>query len=278
MVFTRILLVFIMVVFSGENIAEGQKTYYEDRERGWYWYEEPPIEEDVEEAQKQKEMPSVVITSPSKSMSPAEIIKKQKELFENALAAAVINPTSENIREYLVISQQINGQAERFSDAFKKTIWMSPEFDYSLSGGRPTTTQAIAAYNQNQVKENYDDIYKIAQKKGIIYFFRSDCPYCARFSPILKQFASKFGFTVIPVAMDGKGTKEYPYPKRSDYMVSRLNVSVVPATFLVDPDTNSVSTIGYGYNDWTALLSKVLFANEQMEGVGDERIVLGDIR
>lgn len=267
----------LIASISSSAFADGtKKAYYDDRERGWYWYEEPPVE--VEEPEeKPKEQPAVV-TQSAQPLSPKEVIDKQREVFNNALAAAVINPTPENIRNYLAITQQINAQAERFSDSFKKTIWVSPEYDYTLSG-RPTTTQAIAAYNQNQVKENYSELYQIAEQKGIIYFFRSDCPYCSRFSPILKQFASQFGFTVIPVAMDGKGTQDYPYPKQSDYMASRLNVSVVPAVFLVDPDANSVSTIGYGYSDWTTLVAKVLFANEQLENDGtDSRIVLGDVR
>jgi conjugal transfer pilus assembly protein TraF len=266
----------IALLSSSAFSDDTKKTYYNDRERGWYWYETPPIE--VEEPEeKPKEQPAVVIQS-AQPLSPKEVIDKQREVFNNALAAAVINPTPENIRNYLAITQQINAQAERFSDSFKKTIWVSPEYDYRLSG-RPTSTQAIAAYNQNQVKEKYSDLYQIAEQKGIIYFFKSNCPYCARFSPILKQFAAQFGFTVIPVSMDGKGTQDYPYPKHSDFMASRLNVSVVPAVFLVNPDANVVSTIGYGYSDWTTLISKVLFANEQMENDGtDNRIVLEDVR
>lgn len=277
MIVKRALFALLAISLSTGVIAEGKKkSYYEDRERGWYWYEEPPVEEELVE-EKPKEQPAVA-AQPAQPLTPKEIIDKQREVFNNALAAAVIDPTPENIRNYLAITQQINSQAERFSDSFKKTIWVSPEYDYSISG-RPTTTQAIAAYNQNQVKENYGDLYQIAQEKGIIYFFRSDCPYCARFSPILKQFAAQFGFTIIPVAMDGKGTQDFPYPKRSDYMASRLNVSVVPATFLVDPDENTVSTVGYGYSDWTTLIAKVLFANEQMElDTSDNQIALGDVR
>lgn len=211
-------------------------------------------------------------------MTPKEMLDKQGEIFDNALALAVIDPTPENMRNYLEITQQINSQAGRFADAFKKTIWVSPEYDYSITG-RPTKTPAIAAYNQEQIKDNYDELYRIGKEKGIIYFFRSDCPFCARFSPILSQFATKFGFTIIPVALDGKGTKDFPYPKQSDYMASRLNVSAVPATFLVDPDANVVSTIGYGYSDWTTLISKVLFADEQMQlDNNDSQIILGDVR
>lgn len=274
----KYLYVFLLTatILSSAFADDTKKSYYEDRERGWYWYEDPSLE--IEEPEEKPKEQAAVVTKTAQPLSPKEVIDKQREVFNNALAAAVIDPTPENIRNYLAITQQINAQAERFSDSFKKTIWVSPEYDYTLSG-RPTSTQAIAAYNQTQVKEKYSDLYQIAEKKGIIYFFRSDCPYCARFAPILKQFSAQFGFTVIPVSMDGKGTQDYPYPKHSDFMASRLNVSVVPAVFLVDPDANAVSTIGYGYSDWTTLISKVLFANEQLENDGtDNRVILGDVR
>lgn len=252
----KLLLLFIF--FYSICSFANNKAFYEDRQRGWYWYEKPNKVLEEEKRMPTKEPEEL------ETLSPKEIIEKQREQFDNALASAVLNPTQENMIEYFKISQEINSQAHNFSDAFKKTIWTNPEFDYSLKG-RPTSSQAITAYNQQKVKESYDNLYNIAKNKGIIYFMRSDCPYCNKFSPILKQFSEQFGFTVIPVTLDGKGNAVYPYPKTSHSMAERLNVSAVPALFLVDPKKNDVATIGYGFTDWTGLIAKVIYSNEQME-------------
>ena len=89
--------------------------------------------------------------------------------------------------------------------------------------------------------------------------------YCDKFSPILKKFAETFGFTVIPVALDGQGSMEYPHPKTSSPLASTLKVSAVPATFLVKPSTNKVVAIAYGLSDWNSFGSKVLHASDQLE-------------
>ena len=103
-------------------------------------------------------------------------------------------------------------------------------------------------------------------KASLIFFFRGDCPYCHKFAPILKKFAERYGFTVIPVAVDGGTLPEYPYPKE-DYTLGRqLKVAQVPALFMIQPEDNRVAAVAYGYNDWSSLKAKILFAAEQLLG------------
>ena len=258
---TKIFLSVILLFVQYSAVAE-ESNFYDDRERGWYWYEVEPIEEDIEvEELPKNQNVSIDLSIPSPE---EEVIAMQRELFNKSLASAVVNPTPENMRNYVTITQKINEQSGRFAAAMKQYIWTNPKYDYSLTG-RPTTTQAIVAYSEEKLAEEESTLYKIAEEKGILYFFRSDCPYCARFAPILKKVSETFGFTIIAVSLDGKGTKQFPYPKSSHFMAEQLNVSVVPATFLVDPNDNSVSTIGYGYSDWTKLIAKILSANKNIE-------------
>lgn len=248
---------FMFLIFITGDVLGGT-SYYDDRQRGWYWHEvleEPPEELEIE--------PIEPAQSVEVKLTATEIIKKQRESFDEALSLAIINPTSENVRNYLAISKLINEQAGRFSNKFKESIWVNPEFDYSITG-RPTNTQALVAHNQANIEEQYRDLATISSEKGIVYFFRSDCPYCKRFSPILKKFAKQFGFTIIPVSLDNKGSPDFPYPKNSQYMANKFNVSVVPATYLIDPDKNKVVTVGYGFSDWSSLIEKILVANNKM--------------
>ncbi len=138
------------------------------------------------------------------------------------------------------------------------------------------TTQAIVANNQQQKQNTDNRLSQLAQKDGVLFFFRSDCPYCHRFAPILKRFSAQYGLTVIPISLDGLGIAEYPNPKTNYDIGRKLNVSVVPAIFLVDPEKNAVATIGYGYSDYSAMTEKILSAADQLSGtatlkVGDDR-------
>jgi conjugal transfer pilus assembly protein TraF len=83
---------------------------------------------------------------------------------------------------------------------------------------------------------------------------------------VLKRFSERYGFSVIPISLDGQGSEIYPNPSRNHYLARKMNVSAVPAIYLVDPITNSVSAIGFGYNDWSSLVEKVIYADDRMKG------------
>jgi conjugal transfer pilus assembly protein TraF len=249
--------VFLCLVLTFSVQAE--KDYYDDRERGYFWYEVEPERSEVDELKKEEHQSGVSM------LSPREILKKQGEDWEDSLATAMLKPTDKAaMEEYLKKTFAINAQAATFSANFKKMIWTNPEFDSTLQ--RPVTTQAITAKSQARFKGNESSLEEIAQEKGLVFFFRSDCPYCHRFAPILKKFTDRFGFTVIPVSLDNKGLPDFPYPKPNIELGKKLNVSVVPALFLIEPDSNTVATVGYGFNDWQTLTNKVLFAEQQMIG------------
>lgn len=250
-------------LFSAVAVASSS-SFFQDRERGWFWYEDPPPE--PEEEVLERSAPAVAASAAAASAQPLsarEQLKRQGEQMEEALSLAVMNPTPENILNYLEHSKRIQKQAQNFATEFKQTLWTAPEYDYRLE--KPVTTDAIMAVSERSVAEQDARLVEIADKYGLIFFMRSDCPYCHKFGPVLKGFAEKYGVEVIPVSLDGPGIPDYPYPKPNIDLGRKLNVSVVPALFLVDPDRNKVVTVGYGFNDWSALTAKMIYAADAME-------------
>lgn len=247
------------VLCSGFAYGE-DGPFYEDRERGWYWYEEP--EPEREEMDREPPEPSVSGSSQGQ-LSPREQLKVQGEQWEDAMATAILHPSPENYERYLAKTTEIQQQSQDFAKGLKEAIWTMPEYDYSLQ--RPTNSEAIVAKNQEELEVNNSQLRVIGETKGILFYFRSDCPYCHKMAPILKKFADTFGFSVVPVSLDGGGLPDYPYPKRDDQLSHGLKVEVVPAIFMVDPKKNKVATVSYGFTDWTTLSKKVLFANRTIE-------------
>ena len=258
---TRVTVLAVIGLSLSSSGVMADDAYYGERERGWFWYERPP--EVVEKDSQEEEPPAA--TAPAAAvapLTPREVLKQQGEEWEDAMALAVLEPTPENIRSYLEKTTQIQEQAQHFSAEFKRTIWTTPQFDYSLV--RPTNPEAIMAGNQKKEQDNALRLRAIAGEKGLIFYFRSDCPYCHKFAPLLKRFAEAYGFTVIPVSLDGQGLPEYPYPKENGTLGHRLQVSQVPALYMVDPDRNTVAPVGFGYRDWSTLMSQILVADDRM--------------
>lgn len=237
------------------------EDFFTDKERGWFFYEEPEIKEDEKEEIVKPTVSSIGSNSSDK-LTAREILKKQGEDWENSLSEAILNPTPDNYKRYLAQTAAIQKQGQDFSLGFKRAIWVNPEYDYSLES--PRNTQAILAHNEIKNRNVDAGLRALSKDNGILFFFRSDCPHCHRYAPILKRFAETYGFTVVPVSLDGQGIPEYPYPKPNYDAGRKLKVSAVPATFLINPDSNTVGVVGYGFSDWSELTQKVSFAGEKM--------------
>ncbi len=248
----------LVATVYGETVSN---TYYDDRSRGWFWYEkvDEPVEEPLPKSESTAPAPSV-----QPVLSPRERLKKQGEEWEDSLALAILEPSSTHYLAYLEKTAAIQQQAQSFAGGFKKTLWITPELDYTVE--KPRDTQAIVGMNDQRNQQNDRILQDLAHDNGILFFFRSDCPHCHRFAPVLKLFAETYGFSVIAISMDGKGIPEYPYPKPDHELASRLNISTVPAIFMVNPDSNAVATVGYGFNNWVKLKEKILFAAQQLTG------------
>lgn len=239
-------------------------TFYDDKARGWFWYEE--IQEDVDEEPLE---PAPFISAPMQPMpptliTPTEQLKMQGEALENAMATAILTPSPENYVEYLALSKAVQQQAQTFSRGFSQAITQNPTYDYSLES--PNNAQAIIANNEQTNEDNNATIATMANETALLFFFRSDCPYCHRFAPIVKKFSDFFGFTVIPISLDGPGLPEYPFPKENLALAYQLNIKVVPAVALMKPSTNELAIVGFGYSSWGELVKKMLFASEKLAG------------
>lgn len=252
---------FTLLCLLASNFALGDDAYFGDRERGWFWREKIPDEEKEKPKPERKEQ-----SSGGSSSRPIDVLKQQGEDWENSLATAVLDPSSDNILKYLDKTQKINAQAMRFSDSFRKAIWINPEYDYTLKS--PVTTQAIVAKNQADNRRKDEKLREISETHGLLFFFRSDCPHCHRFAPVLKKFSEEYGLTVVPVSMDGPGLPEYPDPRKNYSMGGKLKITTVPAVFILNPESNSVAPVGFGYSDWSSLQSKILTSVQKMEEGG----------
>ena len=221
--------------------------------RGRHWYVLPPPKEDIPDSQPDAAPPAVPAPP-----TPRERLKQQGEDWENALAKAILHPSPENYLEYLRQTTAIQAQAQQFALGFKRTIWQAPEYDYTLQA--PVRAEAISAKNQAQHHRDVEALTALATRYGLVFFFRSDCPYCQRFAPLLKVFAGRFGFSVLPVSLDHQGLPDFPNPKPNAFLAANLQVKVVPTVFLVDPVQNILIPVSYGYTDASTLTQKILWA------------------
>ena len=179
----------------------------------------------------------------------------QKRL-EDLKRVAVMNPTDANLTAYMRYQRMVMNKSEHFAERWQRLVWSVPELDYGLTG-RPTNSTAISVFDEQLQDRQVQRIRALSSTHGLLFIFRSDCPYCHRFAPILKRFEQEFGMLVFPVSLDGKGLPEYPNPQPDNGTAARLNATVVPALYLTAPSKREIQPVGFGLMALSDLIERV---------------------
>ncbi len=224
--------------------AEVTMTYWLEHREGWFWYRDP---------------------APAKPRTPAAPAQRPKDLtnfqtmqqrLEDLKRVAVMNPTDANLLAYMRYQRLVMDKSQVFADRWQRLVWREPELDYGLTG-RPTNAMAINVFDDHQRDRDADTVRNLAATHGLIFVFRSDCPFCHRFAPILKRFEQDFGMTVLAVSLDGGILPEYPDARADNGIAARLNTTTVPALYLTAPARREIRPVGFGLMSGSDLLERI---------------------
>ena len=225
---------------------EPARTYWKRNREGWFWYRDPP-----DSIPRPRSVPS----APDRPRELRDFESMQKHL-EELKRVAVMNPTDANLIAYMRYQRFVMNKSEFFAERWQRLVWTVPELDYGLTG-RPTNSTAIAAFDSEQRDRQAQEVRSLAATHGLLFIFRSDCPYCHRFAPILKRFEQEFGMTVFAVSLDGRGLPEYPNAPLDNGIAARLKASVVPALYLTAPAKRDIRPVGFGVMAMNELVERI---------------------
>lgn len=224
--------------------AVAQQLMDEPR-RGWHFYEDP--------VQPPSPRP---LAGDARSLAPhIARYKALQKAVEDARVVAIMAPSASNVRAYLELEASVLRKASRFADVSRRVAWMSPELDPSAQS-RPTATYAVEAHERQQMEARQARVASLGQDHIVLFFFRSDCPYCHAFAPVLKEF-QRFGLQVAAVSTDGGSLLEFPRPRKDNGIALTLGVKQVPALFLAHPASGRIVPLGFGVLSESELLERI---------------------
>jgi conjugal transfer pilus assembly protein TraF len=228
--------------------TDSAPAYWHSQRDGWFWYREPP----VKPAKPEK---------PDTRPPELPAFEQMQARLETLKRIAVMNPTEQNLATYMHYQRFVMEKSQTFADRWQRLVWTTPALDYAL-GGRPTNAMAIGVFDDEQRRKHEDRVRALAASHGLIFVFRSDCPYCHRFAPILKRFEETYGMTVVPVSLDGSGLPAYPNPRRNDGLAARLQPEAVPALYLAAPSRREIRPVGFGLMALSELVERIATLDE----------------
>jgi conjugal transfer pilus assembly protein TraF len=199
----------------------------------------------------------VGVTPPQKRIENKDIktAEQMRVELKRREDLAVMSPTEGHVKDYLELWQMAQEKGSVFADTWRRVVWQTPELDYSLR--RPTTTATNNTFQQLKSETVDRQLRALAKAHGLIFFFRSDCPYCHQMAPLMKLLSSKYGLEVLGVSIDGKGIAEFPNPVDGRAKASALGIERVPALFIGSKETGDQAPIGFGAMALTDIVNRI---------------------
>jgi len=228
-----------LLVISLCTIGIAEVSDNSNRAMGWHWYNELPLEKADDGIKDELEKDNGDKTSAVTQMA------KLREAVEEAKARAVLYPTVKNLRAYLILQNFVTNQATLFTQAWKKTLLVYPELDYSILHPTQNSAQHIL-YARNSSKEN-EAIAAFSKKYGLFFFYRGKEPLDQELAKTIDRFSKQNKIALIPIAMDGQLIELFGNSQLNQGQAEHLGIKHFPALILVEPKSKQVVPLHYGF-------------------------------
>lgn len=241
------------------------ETFFDDKERGWFWYEEPPPPPKKVEVkpppqpapspatapQPQPTEPMVVIqTSPAPTPAPPPApapapaasdqpapgsVAWMRKALPAALDAATDAPTPENVERYFLLQQMALNRSEKFATVAQKVTTGHPMLDEGRR--RPRQDRFSKLQEDEASKAKAAVLGKLFQTSGLILFLDARCSGCALLAENFTRMKETHGLVWKIVSMDGTVLPaSYEVEQTFDNgLADKLGVTTGGAVFLARP-------------------------------------------
>lgn len=229
-------------------------SFWQDKQRGWFWREEQPEQKKPEKKKVEPPLPSSSSAKPSPDVFSVDWFKENMNKLRDR---AIDNPTKENVLAYLSAQRVMHDKATVFSEKYQEGVKSAPWLDENVRS--PATmfgANAASRLAEDATKRYMPQVAKVA---GIWFFYRSDCQFCQQELPLLVSLARQYGFSILPISLDGLPLPNSPFPKwvPDRGQAARLNVTVTPSLFLVRPPQDIVP-LAYGLTPLDEIMTRAI--------------------
>jgi len=260
----------------------GNTQWYHGKADGWFFYNEE--EEPKEVKKKPKKEPKPVAVAP-KQNEPKHKQKEKKEYdgpppmssawlkvnLPKYLNLALDNPSPKNVSVYLYLQKLSMDKASKFGKMAKMVSSTDPKLDETTRRSQMTASTKFLAARANQAKDKV--LSKLAKTTGLYYFYSKNCTYCKLSNQLMEAFKRNFGFEVLAISMDGSSPSSPMLGENwtlDGGQSATLEVIQVPAIFIVNPESNGVSSVVQGAVAYETLGNRILMASNLKGWLSDE--------
>lgn len=235
--------------------------FWEDRQRGYYWYEDPVLEKPQEA---EIEGLSVIMQSEGKNIPDNYNYDdlfdlhpdRFKVVIDARLKSAVHRPTEENVLRFLEATDVAKKKSRTMANVAGYVAMQNPRltgesrYPYSQPG-----RNAYLAQRSHEIKTN---LANFRDRYAIIVFNQKGCGYCESQEDILARFESLNRWPVRRIDIN-----------ENPALAARFRVDITPTLLLVSRDTQESQIISAGVIALDQLNKRIYRLVRLMEGATD---------
>lgn len=254
-------------IVSLPALGQDGNEYYQERERGWFWFEQ---HEEPEDEKQEKQATQMEASQAAKQEQVKIDVKWLRENLPKLREAAINNPSRENIAAHQYAQRYMLDLSSRYS---RKSMEFM-QFESALDEGkrRPFAAFSLDAFKDSQKQSIKSALSKINNNSHIWFFYSSTCPYCAKQVPVLQELSIRFDIDILAISMDGgrlPGTEEFSNVVDHNGVAQKFNVRATPTILLAEDGGKGFTTIGEGLVDLTKIQDRILLAARMQNIITD---------
>ena len=208
-----------------------QASWYDQKFEGWYYFEEKPT--------RNKDSEEHLTPQAAQSM-----LEKEKALLKQLLSLALIQPTEQNVQNYMQRQKAWIEQSGEFAATWGQVLLQNPLLGDFLTN--PTTSYGIQAKKHLELETKKAFLKTLSKDHFLVFFFKGADYYSAQSARVVKLFADMNQWNVKAVSLDGVGVQEFPDFEIDKGLSQTFAVKAAPSMFVVDPYSDQAIPVGAG--------------------------------
>lgn len=166
------------------------------------------------------------------------------------------------LQDFWLREATIHGQLNQ------KALLYYPQYDFSVT--HPTSAIGTRLNEELEYQKTIATVKKVARTQGLLFFYRGANPYDQKEIPIVQDFSKRYGFSLIPVSVDGHHADELPSSRVDHGQADALGVHYFPALILVNPKSGETTPLSYGLTTQDVIKQRLVAMTKALKGAPDE--------
>ncbi|CAG17952.1 type-F conjugative transfer system pilin assembly protein TraF [Photobacterium profundum] len=218
---------------------------------GWKWYNDPLLIKE-KALTPPPPTPSVTVT---RTLSPTQQMQWFHRYHDDTKNDALINKDDVKKAEKLMLLNQFAyNMSSDFGMTFQKALLMNPDLSYTKD--RPTEQAARSTYLQMEREKKIRAVRQLAGSGwGLFFVYEGASPMAEKLAPSVQQFADAHGIEVLGISLDGTQLASIHQNRDNS---NHIQVPFSPALVLVNPNTQEMKPLAYGFIAQEDLLGRFL--------------------